>query len=105
MSANNLPDLNSTWSSSVWNELRLLQHLEKKLPKYTPPLDMKNKTISVLMGIRQLLDVNEKEGIVTMSLAFSVEYQSDEAVWDPKDYGGLESIMIPTNTFWCPDLG
>ena len=98
-------EFNSSVENGVGEEQRLLKFLKAKLPQFSPPQDMTNKTVTLFVDIRQILDISEKEGIITMSLACVITYHSKKAQWEPEDFGGLDSIMVPSGTFWSPDIG
>ena len=82
----------------------LMNKLRKKVPKYMPPSDLKYKQVAVKLDIYQILDVNEKDGLMTLKLFVYYYYNSLSAKWDPDEYNGTRMLAVPKDTFWTPDL-
>ena len=40
-----------------------------------------------------------------MNLLIYMYYNSQAAAWNPADYGGIDTIEVPRQTFWTPDIG
>ena len=70
----------------------------------SPPLDMENKTVYVYFDLHQILDVDEKEGSLSLRATFTTMYKSDHAVWNPDDLNGTTSVLVPLGTFWKPPI-
>ena len=94
----------STTSNGVTEEQQLKERLQKVLPKYRPPLDMVNNSVYVSMDLYQILDVDEKNGIITAKFWAYFYYFSEKSKWNASDYGGIKILLFPNNTFWSPDL-
>ena len=83
---------------------KLLNKLRKKVPRSLPPLDLKYRQVAVKIDIYQIVDVNEKDGLMTVKLFVYYWYNSPSAKWDPAEYNGTRMLAVPKDTFWTPDL-
>ena len=92
-------------SNGVGEEEQLKEKLEKVLPKFRPPLDMLNNTVFLHMDLFQILDVDEKNGVIMAKFWAYIYYFSENAKWNPADYEGIEILIFPAYTFWAPDIG
>lgn len=65
-----------------------------------------NNQLTVKMGMRlsQVLDVDEKNQIITISVWLRQEWFDTRLRWDPNDYEGLAKLNIPSDDLWKPDL-
>ncbi|XP_075250326.1 neuronal acetylcholine receptor subunit beta-3-like [Convolutriloba macropyga] len=95
---------NNETSNGSLEEERLMDYLYKKLPKYTPPFDMQDKKVFNKLDIYQIIDVNEKDGLLVMNMWSYMYYYSPSAVWNSTEYGGIDTIKVPGKTFWSPDI-
>ncbi|XP_075244296.1 neuronal acetylcholine receptor subunit beta-3-like isoform X2 [Convolutriloba macropyga] len=91
-------------TNGVEHEKRLIEKLKSSLPKYTPPADLLDNTVYIFMDLYQLLDVNEKDGLITVKLWLYYYYHSESARWNVSDFGGIQSVLVPKNTFWTADI-
>ena len=92
-------------SNGVNEETVLLQKLNNVLPKYHPPHDMQNNTVYIYVDLYQILDVDEKNGVLSAKLWLYFYYYTPSALWDPNDYNGTQGLLVPANTFWTADIG
>ncbi|XP_076443426.1 acetylcholine receptor subunit alpha-like 1 [Babylonia areolata] len=65
-----------------------------------------NHQLTVKMGLRlsQVLDVDEKNQIITISVWLRQEWDDLRLKWDPSDYGGVHKLNIPSDDLWKPDI-
>jgi len=70
-----------------------------------PVADHREVTV-VKMGIRmtQLNDVDEINQFITTSGWIKQEWHDNYLRWDPKHYGGVESLSVPADMIWRPDI-
>ena len=92
-------------TNGVDAETRLLDKLKSSIPQYSPPADFKDKTVFIYLDLYQLLDVDEKNGLMTAKLWLYYYYYSDSAKWDPSEYGNIQALLVPPLTFWTADIG
>ena len=86
-------------------EKELTDLLETKLTQNSPPAGMLNQTVFLFIGVYQILDVDEKNGHLTMKLWMYVYYRFKSPLWDPKHYKNVTRLQFNPNTFWVPDIG
>ena len=86
-------------------EDRLTNQLKKKLPAVFPPDDIQNKEVVFSLGLKQIVEVDEKKNSWTISFEILIQYFSDSAKWDPEEYGGNEYIFLDDHSVWRPETG
>ena len=47
---------------------------------------------------------DEKNQVLTTNVWFDQEWQDELLKWDPKDFGGIEKLLIPCDKLWLPDI-
>ncbi|XP_002741012.1 neuronal acetylcholine receptor subunit alpha-6-like [Saccoglossus kowalevskii] len=70
-------------------------------PVYNP-----TDTLPVKFGlsITQLLDVDEKNQIMTTSVWMKQEWRDYRLTWEPAQYSNLSAVSLPEYTLWFPDI-
>ncbi|BFZ02073.1 hypothetical protein BsWGS_05112 [Bradybaena similaris] len=65
-----------------------------------------NEKLTVKLGLRlsQVLQVDEKNQILTLSVWLRQEWDDLRLKWEPSDYGGVTVLNIPSEDLWKPDL-
>ena len=91
--------------TGINEENQLIQHLKTVLPRFSPPANIENSAVYIHADIMQILFVNEKDGVWSVKLWLSFFYLTPSCRWDPQQFGGIDRIVVPGNTFWTPDLG
>ena len=94
-----------TASQGTNAEKRLLGFLQSKIHKFSPSREMLKNTVGFYADLYQLLDVDEKNGGLTIKLWLYYYYFVTSAIWNPEDYDGIKTISVPADTFWRPDIG
>ncbi|EZA61858.1 Acetylcholine receptor subunit alpha-like protein [Ooceraea biroi] len=58
------------------------------------------------MGLRlsQLIDVNLKNQIMTTNVWVEQEWNDYKLKWNPDDYGGVDTLHVPSEHIWLPDI-
>ena len=51
-----------------------------------------------------MLFQDEKNQVLTTNVWFDQEWQDELLKWDPKDFGGIEKLLIPCDKLWLPDI-
>ncbi|XP_077992173.1 neuronal acetylcholine receptor subunit beta-3-like [Glandiceps talaboti] len=74
--------------------------------KHVRPVKVPNETLILQFGlsITQLLDVHEKNQIVTTSCWAEQIWTDYRLQWNPANYSGMDYIVIPTEWVWKPDI-
>ncbi|XP_013421864.1 acetylcholine receptor subunit alpha-like isoform X2 [Lingula anatina] len=79
---------------------------KERYNKIVRPVDGSNESLQVMLGLSliQLLDVDEKNQIITVNVLVNHIWRDAHLVWDPKKYGGIRELPIPVTDIWKPDI-
>ncbi|CAL1282908.1 unnamed protein product [Larinioides sclopetarius] len=96
-------------TSIVWcseDEERLVRDLFRDYNKLIRPVEAMNQTVVVDFGLSfiQLINVNEKNQIMTSNVWLQLTWMDYQLVWDPADYGGINVLRLPPDKVWKPDI-
>ncbi|XP_074712664.1 neuronal acetylcholine receptor subunit beta-3 isoform X3 [Strix uralensis] len=96
----------AAFSSIAENEDALLKHLFQGYQKWVRPVENSNDTIKVLFGLKisQLVDVDEKNQLMTTNVWLKQEWIDYKLSWNPEEYGGITAIRVPSESLWLPDI-
>ncbi|GAB1606056.1 hypothetical protein Ahia01_000888000, partial [Argonauta hians] len=74
--------------------------------KLIRPVGNNTDKLTVKLGIRlsQMIDVDEKNQIMTTNVWLRQEWQDLKLRWDPKEYGGVNRLYVPSVELWLPDI-
>ncbi|XP_032806244.1 neuronal acetylcholine receptor subunit beta-4-like isoform X2 [Petromyzon marinus] len=61
-------------------------------------------TITFQVSLSQLINVNEREQIMTTNVWLTQEWIDYRLKWDPNDYDGLDIVRLPSRQIWLPDI-
>ncbi|TKR95138.1 hypothetical protein L596_009346 [Steinernema carpocapsae] len=88
------------------DEQKLLYHLLRQYEKAVRPVRNASHTITVKLGMTMtnIFDMDEKNQVLTINVWLDQEWKDELLRWDPKDFGGIESIRIPCDLIWLPDI-
>ncbi|KAM6979554.1 neuronal acetylcholine receptor subunit non-alpha-2-like [Aplochiton taeniatus] len=84
----------------------LLKSLFQGYQRWVRPIQHANDTVRVRFGLKisQLVDVDEKNQLMTTNVWLWQEWIDYKLRWNPWDYGGITSIRVPSETIWLPDI-
>uniref|UniRef100_A0A8C9QWS7 Cholinergic receptor nicotinic alpha 4 subunit n=1 Tax=Scleropages formosus TaxID=113540 RepID=A0A8C9QWS7_SCLFO len=87
-------------------EERLLKTLFSHYNKLSRPVANISDVVLVRFGlsIAQLIDVDEKNQMMTTNVWVKQEWNDYKLRWDPEDYENVTSIRIPSELIWRPDI-
>ncbi|XP_037336632.2 neuronal acetylcholine receptor subunit alpha-4b [Pungitius pungitius] len=87
-------------------EERLLQDLFARYNKLSRPVENTSDTVLVHFGlsIAQLIDVDEKNQMMTTNVWVKQEWNDYKLRWNPEEYENVSSIRIPSEIIWRPDI-
>ncbi|XP_041801199.1 neuronal acetylcholine receptor subunit alpha-4b [Chelmon rostratus] len=87
-------------------EERLLQDLFLNYNKLSRPVENTTDTVLVHFGlsIAQLIDVDEKNQMMTTNVWVKQEWNDYKLRWNPEEYENVTSIRIPSEIIWRPDI-
>ncbi|XP_032269106.1 neuronal acetylcholine receptor subunit beta-3 [Halichoerus grypus] len=100
------PSAAAGFSSIAESEDALLRHLFQGYQKWVRPVLNSNDTIKVYFGLKisQLVDVDEKNQLMTTNVWLKQEWTDHKLRWDPDEHGGIRSIKVPSESLWLPDI-
>ncbi|XP_019296206.2 neuronal acetylcholine receptor subunit beta-3 isoform X4 [Panthera pardus] len=101
-----IPSAAAGFSSIAENEDALLRRLFQDYQKWVRPVLNSNDTIKVYFGLKisQLVDVDEKNQLMTTNVWLKQEWTDHKLRWNPDEYGGIRSIKVPSESLWLPDI-
>ncbi|XP_043418853.1 neuronal acetylcholine receptor subunit beta-3 isoform X2 [Prionailurus bengalensis] len=101
-----IPSAAAGFSSIAENEDALLRRLFQGYQKWVRPVLNSNDTIKVYFGLKisQLVDVDEKNQLMTTNVWLKQEWTDHKLRWNPDEYGGIRSIKVPSESLWLPDI-
>ncbi|CAF1163130.1 unnamed protein product, partial [Adineta steineri] len=74
--------------------------------KLIRPVKNNSEKLTVYLGLRltQLLDVDEKNQIMTSNVWLKQLWMDEQLKWNPVEFNDLTNISIPASELWRPDL-
>uniref|UniRef100_A0A2K5RZ95 Cholinergic receptor nicotinic alpha 5 subunit n=1 Tax=Cebus imitator TaxID=2715852 RepID=A0A2K5RZ95_CEBIM len=93
-------------SSIAEHENSLLKNLFQGCERWVRPVEHLNDKIKIKFGlaISQLVDVDEKNQLMTTNVWLKQEWIDVKLRWNPEDYGGIKVIRVPSDSVWTPDI-
>ncbi|XP_048225040.1 neuronal acetylcholine receptor subunit alpha-5-like [Perognathus longimembris pacificus] len=90
----------------VKHEDNLFKDLFQDYEKWVRPVEQLNDKIRIKfgLGISQLVDVDEKNQLLTTNVWLKQEWTDAKLRWNPADYGGIAAIRVPSDSLWTPDI-
>ena len=88
-------------STFVNMERELLEVLTKKVPRYS---QYPEAQLLVNPDLIQIIEINEREGIWTATMTFTVYNIHTDFGWN-SSYYGIKEFFVPKGTFWTPTVG
>lgn len=84
----------------------MFKHLFEDYQRWVRPVERLNDTIKIKFGlaISQLVDVDEKNQLMTTNVWLKQEWIDVKLRWNPEDYAGITSIRVPSDSIWIPDI-
>lgn len=61
-------------------------------------------TVRIKLKLSQLIDVNLKNQIMTTNLWVEQTWYDYKLKWEPREYGGVEMLHVPSDHIWRPDI-
>ncbi|XP_055335168.1 acetylcholine receptor subunit alpha-type unc-63-like [Paramacrobiotus metropolitanus] len=85
---------------------RLYDDLMKDYNKLIRPVRSNTGTLNVSLGLKltQLIDVDEVNQVITTNVWVRQEWNDYKLSWDPKEYGNITVLYIPSEYMWLPDI-
>ncbi|EFO18871.2 hypothetical protein LOAG_09624 [Loa loa] len=85
---------------------RLFEDLLVDYNKLVRPVDNKTNALVVRFKLKlsQLLDVHEKNQIMTTNVWLQQTWTDIKLRWNPEEYGGVNVLYVPSDMIWIPDI-
>uniref|UniRef100_A0A8R1XNM4 Uncharacterized protein n=1 Tax=Onchocerca volvulus TaxID=6282 RepID=A0A8R1XNM4_ONCVO len=85
---------------------RLLEDLLFNYNKLVRPVKNETNTLIVYFKLKlsQLLDVHEKNQIMTTNVWLQHTWTDMKLKWKPEEYGGINVLYVPSDMIWIPDI-
>uniref|UniRef100_A0A7E4UXN2 Neurotransmitter-gated ion-channel ligand-binding domain-containing protein n=1 Tax=Panagrellus redivivus TaxID=6233 RepID=A0A7E4UXN2_PANRE len=72
------------------------------------PRPVKNSTdvlmVHVGASLIRIIDVDEKNQVLTTNLWLEMQWVDSKLTWNPRKYGGITALHIPSDMIWIPDF-
>uniref|UniRef100_A0A3Q1G4R2 Neuronal acetylcholine receptor subunit alpha-2-like n=1 Tax=Acanthochromis polyacanthus TaxID=80966 RepID=A0A3Q1G4R2_9TELE len=93
-------------TSRVHTEDELFRSLFGGYSKWTRPAQNITDVVIVKFGlsIAQLIDVDEKNQMMTTNVWLKQEWTDYKLQWSPSDFDNVTSIRVPSELIWVPDI-
>ncbi|TWW67742.1 neuronal acetylcholine receptor subunit alpha-7-like isoform X1 [Takifugu flavidus] len=87
-------------------EERLYEHLLRRYNSMIRPVANDSETLTVRLGLSlmQIMDVDEKNQILTTNVWLQMEWTDSYLTWDVSEYPGMNSVRLPSRNIWKPDI-
>ncbi|GAV02418.1 hypothetical protein RvY_12988 [Ramazzottius varieornatus] len=88
------------------HEYRLMDYLLENYNSAVRPAKNHTEPLTVTFGmaLTQLIDVDEKNQIMTTNCWLNQVWMDNNLKWNPADFGNITTIRIPSEKIWKPDL-
>lgn len=88
------------------DEYRLVRDLMARYNKQVRPSLKSSEALNVSFGaaLAQIIDVDEKNQIITTNLWINQGWIDPKLRWEPQKYGNVSVIRIPYDSIWLPDI-
>ncbi|TEA34958.1 hypothetical protein DBR06_SOUSAS9710026, partial [Sousa chinensis] len=88
------------------HEDSLFKDLFQDYERWVRPVEHLNDKIKIKFGlaISQLVDVDEKNQLMTTNVWLKQEWIDVKLRWNPDDYSGIKVIRVPSDSLWTPDI-
>ncbi|KAI1712800.1 neurotransmitter-gated ion-channel ligand binding domain-containing protein [Ditylenchus destructor] len=85
---------------------RLFEDLLADYNKLVRPVENNTATLVVKFKLKlsQLLDVHEKNQIMTTNVWLQHSWTDHKLRWEPREYGGVDVLYVPSEMIWLPDI-
>ncbi|XP_069470330.1 5-hydroxytryptamine receptor 3A-like isoform X2 [Ambystoma mexicanum] len=84
----------------------LFNHLMADYQKSVRPVrDWKQPTdVSIDIMIYSILNVDEKNQVLTTYIWYRQIWKDEFLIWDPEDFDNVTQVSVPTDKIWVPDI-
>ncbi|KAL6113495.1 chrfam7a [Pungitius sinensis] len=68
------------------------------------PNDSQNLTVELGINLIQILDVDEKNQVLTTNIWLNMLWEDSYLLWNASDYAGVTNVRFPPHLIWKPDI-
>uniref|UniRef100_UPI0037E77C99 neuronal acetylcholine receptor subunit alpha-7-like n=1 Tax=Semicossyphus pulcher TaxID=241346 RepID=UPI0037E77C99 len=88
------------------NQRKLYKDLMESYNPLVRPVDNDSQTLTVDFGLTlmQIMDVDEKNQVLTTNIWLQLHWIDHYLQWDPADYPGVTNVRFPDHLIWKPDI-
>ncbi|CAN9506577.1 unnamed protein product [Ophioblennius macclurei] len=88
------------------NQRRLLRELMSNYNSLERPVinDSETLTVEFSLNLMQIMDVDEKNQVLTTNIWLQMHWQDPYLVWNESDYPGVTNLRFPDHLIWKPDI-
>ncbi|XP_074523221.1 neuronal acetylcholine receptor subunit alpha-7-like [Halichoeres trimaculatus] len=88
------------------DQQRLYADLLKNYNPLVRPVHNDSEALTVNFGLtlNQIMDVDEKNQVLTTNLWLKLSWDDAYLKWNPEDYAGVSNVRFPDNLIWKPDI-
>ncbi|CAJ0563897.1 unnamed protein product, partial [Mesorhabditis spiculigera] len=88
------------------HEYRLIQDLKVGHDPVERPVSNHREAVDCQIRIllQQLVDVDEKNQVVTLVIWTQMTWHDYKMRWDPIEYGNITTLQVPSGSLWKPDV-
>ncbi|CAF1271170.1 unnamed protein product [Adineta ricciae] len=91
-----------------YNQRYLLHYLLKERPynSFERPVLNDTHTLPVRMNLalQQIIHYDAKNEVIVLSGWMVLAWNDCNLKWNPKNFGGIETIRVPSTQIWLPDI-
>uniref|UniRef100_A0A8C3WKI2 Cholinergic receptor nicotinic alpha 2 subunit n=1 Tax=Catagonus wagneri TaxID=51154 RepID=A0A8C3WKI2_9CETA len=100
------PTASAQRASHIQAEDRLFKHLFTGYNRWARPVPNTSDVVIVRFGlsIAQLIDVDEKNQMMTTNVWLKQEWSDYKLRWNPADFDNITSLRVPSEMIWIPDI-
>ncbi|KAM5229529.1 neuronal acetylcholine receptor subunit alpha-2 isoform 2-T2 [Hipposideros larvatus] len=101
-----IPAASAQRAPHIQAEDRLFKHLFRGYNRWARPVPNTSDVVIVRFGlsIAQLIDVDEKNQMMTTNVWLKQEWNDYKLRWNPADFGNITSLRVPSEMIWIPDI-
>nr|XP_006116805.1 neuronal acetylcholine receptor subunit alpha-2 [Pelodiscus sinensis] len=101
-----LPSVSIQDRTHTHAEERLFKYLFTSYNRWSRPVSNISDVVIIRFGlsIAQLIDVDEKNQMMTTNVWLKQEWSDYKLRWNPADFDNVTSIRVPSEMIWIPDI-
>ena len=76
------------------------------LDRLIRPVGNSSDRLTVKMGLKlsQIIGIDMKRQILITNVWVEQEWVDYKLMWNPKEYGGVRHLHVPSQNIWLPDI-